>query len=369
MVFDVEEFARSIEPLRDCFLDLRYSEKPLRRFSEVEDPIEINRFKSDCGKIANSKAYRRLARKSQVFPDTINPHIRTRLSHTMEVVSIAEVISDFMGLNTELCRAGALAHDIGHWPFGHLGEDVATDLSERQYGKERKFKHAEYGVIVAQRIERPDEIGLNATYPTLLCVQQHSKRDQEIRADPNSMPEPAVVMNSDKIGYTFADFNDAISRMGIIDPDTLPNYDYLDVKNMNQRALTTTCICALIKESSEKGYISFETNEIAKEFSRFKRWMYDNVYFKVDHKLQETYLTTIYEFFCEDDRFEDVDPLILLSLMTDDQAVKLASEIGSRRFIHDGMLDQYGISEIIPYVRGKEIDFTKPDLRKKDFIY
>lgn len=368
MVLDLQELVEETTKLRGCFTDLKYSEVPKRRYESLEDPLEVNRFRSDCAIIANSKAYRRLSRKSQVFPDPINPHIRTRLSHTQEVIAIANVISDFMGLNTELCRAGAMGHDIGHWPFGHLGEDVATKLSE-QYGEKRKFKHAEYGVVVAQRIERPDEIGLNLTYPVLLCILQHSRRDREIKADPNAIPEAAVVMYSDKIAYTFADLNDAKKRMMMINNNDLPKYENLDVRTMNQRALTTACICALIKESHQKGHISFQDSKISQEFAQLKGWMYNNVYFKADHKLQNAYLTTIHEFFRDDSRFESVNPLTLLSLMTDDQVVRLAGEISSIRKVDDSTLQHYGVSEMIPYIRGKEIDFTKPDLRNENFVY
>ena len=139
----------------------RFEGPVLFKHDAGEDPLGIDPFKGDCAKIINSKAFRRLSDKPQVFYHPLNPHIRNRLSHSMEVCALAEVISDYLGLNTNLCRAIALGHDIGHVPFGHDGERTIGEIyaSERG-GIVKKFDHAVWGVVVAQRIERKNK-GLN----------------------------------------------------------------------------------------------------------------------------------------------------------------------------------------------------------------
>lgn len=344
----------NINQFKDALKGKRYSEIPKRRFEDKEDPLIIDPFVSDAAKIINSKSYRRLAGKSQVFPNPGHPHVRTRLSHTGEVVSISEVSSDFLGLNAGLSRAIALGHDIGHLPFGHGGEKTIP------------IKHERYGVIVVQKIERNDDVGLNLTYPTLEGMLKHSRGSGELVTGEDDPQEYALVMFADKLAYTFADVNDAIRMGRISNRDQLPNcFDF----SLNHRALTGLCINALIKESAEKGTISFQDSEEAQQFKEIRDWMYENVYFFIDWDLQTNILGKIQEFYSTDKRFEGTDPIVMVSLMTDNQSYHLADLIRSNQRIEDTDLSKCGLFELRSYVQGKKIDYKNPDLNKEDFIY
>src|SRR5580658_5134044 len=107
---------------------------PLTRrvFDEPEHPYR-SPFQRDCGRIIHSRAFRRLAGKTQVFTHRGSDHFRSRLTHTMEVAQIARTIARALGLNEDLTEALALVHDIGHPPFGHTGER-ALDEQLRRFG-------------------------------------------------------------------------------------------------------------------------------------------------------------------------------------------------------------------------------------------
>ncbi|MBU0456983.1 MAG: HD domain-containing protein [Nanoarchaeota archaeon] len=356
----------SILDYKGAFSDKKYCGIPRRKhpFQDTEDPLPINPFVGDEAKIVNSKAFRRLTGKPQVFPNPSNPYVRNRQSHSYEALSIGAVISDFLGLNTDLCRAGLLGHDIGHVPFGHHGEEVITDLSAEN-GKKKVFNHAVYGVVVAQKIERKDEISLNLTYPTLQCMLNHSRKGHELAVNPKLSLECAVVMYADKLSYTFADINDAV-RMGRLRIHDLPEvFDF----SKSHRVLTTQCITELVKESTEAGVISFQKSETAQAFLELREWMYKNVYHEINWDLQEAVLKKDFEFFAEDQRFKDIDPLIMLTLLTDSQALCLADAIRSNRPVGDYVIEESGIFEMKKYILGKKIDYCNPDLDEEDFLY
>jgi len=346
----------------------RYKGIPKRRhpYQSTDDPLPIDHFVGDEAKILNSKGFRRLTGKPQVFPSPLNPNVRTRGTHTNEVAAVAAVSADYLGLNMGLVRAGALGHDIGHVPFGHHGEVVISKLYFERHGVEKKFQHAVYGVVVAQQIERRDGVGLNLTYPTLQAMLHHSHKQGQMTIDSGLPQECALVMYADKIDFTFADINDAV-RMGRLDRSELPNL--FSFRGKNQRALTNGCICALVEESAQESTVSFEKSDTAQAFKELRGWMYENVYGKIDWDVQEMILRKDYEFFAEDVRFGDVDPLIMLTLLTDTQATYLADAIRSNRPVGDHVLEESGILEMKKYIRGRHIDYADPDLHEKDFVY
>jgi len=143
--------------LQDCHLCLSHLRTPdesgRRRFCEEDEDSWAAAFSSPFAidtqqKLLPSKCLRRLVDKTQVVTDNPNRYIRTREMQSHEVVSIATMIANILGLNAFLCCAGALGHDIGHTPFGQVGERF---LSQKT-GKE--FRHDVFGVVVAQHIER-----------------------------------------------------------------------------------------------------------------------------------------------------------------------------------------------------------------------
>ena len=142
-----------------------------RRFAEPTSPSR-NDFRRDCDRIIHSAAFRRLAHKTQVFIYHEGDHYRTRLTHTLEVVQIARSLARALGLDEDLAEALALAHDLGHSPFGHAGER-ALDACVNQYGG---FDHNAQALRIVTDLERryADFDGLNLTWETLEGLVKHN---------------------------------------------------------------------------------------------------------------------------------------------------------------------------------------------------
>jgi dGTP triphosphohydrolase len=325
-----------------------------RRFHREFDVDEFlgpacDQYILDLYKLHQSKAMRRLTAKTQVFPDPKNNrHIRTRLIHTQEVASIAGVIAQILGLNTPLTQAIAFGHDIGHAPFGHIGEEFIAHKT----GK--KFRHEIFACIIAQHIEREGR-GLNLTLHTLEGIASHSRGKNEMSATAITA-EADVVMFADKIAYCFSDVSDIFTR-GYLDIHDYPQIRELsDWFGVFQRIRTGRCISALCVESMEKGCISFSDSEEAKRFAELRSAMY-LAYPKLNrHLILPPTLEQVFELVS---KIEDVDPAILLALMTDHE-VMLLSQTESRDV--KSVIQTFSVSEIIPFIRKRQIDFTDPDL-------
>jgi len=141
-----------------------------RRYPEPPHAVRTE-YQRDYARVIHSRAFRRLEYKTQVFLNGTGDHLRTRLTHTMEVVSISRCIARALGLNEDLTEAIALAHDLGHAPFGHSGEEA---LDARMLGH-GGFDHNEQSLRIVERIEKkyPHIDGLNLTFELLEGLQKH----------------------------------------------------------------------------------------------------------------------------------------------------------------------------------------------------
>src|SRR3989338_6294723 len=133
-----------------------------REFEEQEDESRTL-FQRDRDRIIHSKAFRRLSGKTQVFVATYGDHFRDRLSHTLEVAQIARDLARNLRLNEDLCEAIALAHDLGHTPFGHAGEFTLNEIMKEFGGR---FEHNEQSRRIVEVLEKqfPDFDGLNLSF-------------------------------------------------------------------------------------------------------------------------------------------------------------------------------------------------------------
>ena len=130
-------------------------------------------FQRDRARVIHSRAFRRLEYKTQVFLNGTGDHLRTRLTHTIEVASISRTVAQALGLNADLAEAIALAHDLGHAPFGHSGEEALNERMAEHGG----FDHNKQSLRVLERIEKkyPGFDGLNLTFELLEGLRKHSK--------------------------------------------------------------------------------------------------------------------------------------------------------------------------------------------------
>jgi len=187
-----------------------------RQFPEPRHPYRTP-FQRDVGRILHSRAFRRLAGKTQVFTERASDHFRSRLTHTLEVAQIARTVSRALGLNEDLTEALALVHDIGHPPFGHAGEQ-ALDNAMREYGL--RFDHNLHALRIVEYFENRhlDFRGLNLTLAVREGIIKHS-RDYSAAEHPElaayflDQPPPLeaqLIDWADEIAYLTADLDDGV---------------------------------------------------------------------------------------------------------------------------------------------------------------
>ncbi len=174
-------------------------------------------FQRDRDRIIHSKSFRRLKHKTQVFLSPFGDHYRTRLTHTLEVSQIARTIAKALFLNETLTEAIAMAHDLGHTPFGHAGEEVLDSIHPGG------FKHYEQSLRVVDKLEKEGR-GLNLTFEVRDGILHHSKGRGDIIPNEKDMAytlEGDIVRIADIVAYVNHDIDDAL-RAGIIKENDLP---------------------------------------------------------------------------------------------------------------------------------------------------
>ena len=212
---------RRIEEREAAWLDpyaQRSGESRGRKHAETEHP-DRSAYQRDRDRIVHSTAFRRLEYKTQVFVNFEGDHYRTRLTHTLEVAQIARTIARALVVNEDLVEAVALAHDLGHTPFGHSGEDALHELMAEDGG----FEHNLHGLRVVDVLERryvrfP---GLNLTYETREGIAKHQTDYDHPECgdfDPASQPllEHQIVDVSDGLAYSCHDLDDGLAS-GLLD--------------------------------------------------------------------------------------------------------------------------------------------------------
>ena len=190
------------------------SETRGRRHKEAEHPFRTP-FQRDRDRIIHSHAFRRLEYKTQVFVYHEGDHYRTRLTHTIEVAQISRTIARALGLNEDLAEAIALAHDLGHPPFGHTGEDALNHLMDGFGG----FEHNSQSLRIVEELERkyPGFNGLNLTFEVREGIIKHSSEHDrpgmnlEYEKGLSSCLEAQIVDIADEIAYNNHDIDDGLS--------------------------------------------------------------------------------------------------------------------------------------------------------------
>ncbi len=186
---------------------------PARRVRPEPDCPLRTPFQRDRDRIVHAKAFRRLKHKTQVFVAPEGDHYRTRLTHTLEVTGVSRTVARALRLNEDLVEAIGLAHDLGHPPFGHIGEGVLDDCLRERFG--RGFRHYEHSLRVVDHLEA-DGAGLNLSEPVRDGILGHSGR----AVAPASL-EGRIVRVMDRVAYINHDIDDAL-RAGVIVEADLP---------------------------------------------------------------------------------------------------------------------------------------------------
>ena len=235
-------------------------------------------FQRDRDRIIHCKSFRRLKHKTQVFLSPESDHYRTRLTHTLEVSQIARTIARALRLNEDLAEAIALAHDIGHTPFGHAGERALDALVEGG------FTHFSQGVRVCRVIEKNGQ-GLNLTAEVLDGILNHT------RGEWPSTPEGKTVRISDRIAYINHDIDDAISA-GIISENDLPR-EAVAFLGADKSERIDTLVSAVVS-ASEGADIKMDA-ETQKYFDIMHGYLFDSVYTSPSAKSEESKVSGIIE--------------------------------------------------------------------------
>jgi dGTPase len=197
-----------------------------RKYQEEDHPYRSS-FQRDRDRIIHSTAFRRLEYKTQVFVNHEGDHYRTRLTHTIEVAQISRSLSRALRLNEDLTEAIALAHDLGHTPFGHSGEETLNEIMKSHGG----FEHNRQSLRVVDLLEEryPEFPGLNLTYEVREGIIKHETTyDKPVPAEfnPKFCPtlECQVVNLADEIAYSAHDIDDGL-RSQVLSEDELSEVD------------------------------------------------------------------------------------------------------------------------------------------------
>ncbi len=240
-----------------------------REFPQEEPPYRTC-FQRDRDRILHTTAFRRLEYKTQVFFNFEGDYYRTRLTHTLEVTQIGRTMARALGANEDLVEAICLAHDLGHPPFGHSGENALAKLMKDQGG----FDHNKHSLRIVTKLEKryPDFDGLNLTWEVLEGIVKHEteydKSDAE-NFNPNlrGSLEAQITNVADEMAYTAHDLDDGL-RSGMINEDMLSGIELweillgsLEIKNVHLDDLTRHRIIrkligmevtSLVNQSAEK---------------------------------------------------------------------------------------------------------------------
>lgn len=235
------------------------SREAVREREETPCPLRTE-YQRDRDRILHSKAFRRLKHKTQVYIAPTD-HYRTRMTHTLEVSQIARTVARALRLNEDLVEAIALGHDVGHTPFGHVGEFALRDLLGR-------FHHNEQSLRVLSVLER-DGRGLNLTEAVRDGIEHHTGDVQP------KTQEGMVVRHCDRIGYLCHDFDDAV-RAGMISADDLPA-EVREHFGTTHSSMITAMVTDIVTTSLAAGTVQL-TERTTETMAVFRKFMFEHVY-------------------------------------------------------------------------------------------
>jgi dGTPase len=278
-----EEEAQRLSSFAALARNSRGRERP-----EPEDDLRTC-FQRDRDRIVHSKAFRRLKHKTQVFLAPEGDHYRTRLTHTVEVAQIARTIARALRLNEDLTEAVVLAHDLGHPPFGHAGEE-ALDQAMAPWGGFRHYEQSLRVVELLERRRRSDgtvEWGLNLTWEVRDGIGAHSKGKADLRPDDPGLPqtlEGQVARLADRIAYVHHDMDDAV-RAGLLREEEIPK-DVREVLGPTRGRWLDTLVRDVVTHSEDQPQVRMSV-PVREALNRLKDFLFDRVYLNPQAKGEE----------------------------------------------------------------------------------
>ena len=278
----LEEREQLLSPYAVRSRDSRGRETP-------DEPSSLRtEFQRDRDRILHSKAFRRLKHKTQVFVAPQGDHYVTRLTHTLEVAQIARTIARALNLNEDLTEAIALGHDLGHTPFGHIGEEVLNDLCDGG------FAHSSQSLRIVERLEK-DGAGLNLTWEVRQGIERHSKPRGDFLSGglgDDLTLEAQICRISDAVAYLNHDLVDAF-RAGVLAVEDLP-FEAQEVLGASHSERIDTLVRDIVesswdatgwREGAEESPPSIAMSaRVGEAFVVLREFMFRSVYLPADER-------------------------------------------------------------------------------------
>jgi dGTPase len=281
------------------------------RAREEDDCRLRTPFQRDRDRILHSKPFRRLKGKTQVFIDPAGDHFRTRMTHTLETTGIARGVARALRLNDDLTEAIGLGHDMGHTPFGHVGEEALDECLRGRFGT--GFRHNEQSLRIAEQ--------LNLTWEVRDGILKHTGE-----LEPETL-EGKIVRIVDRVAYINHDIDDAI-RHEILSPEELPQEEVALLGPTGSKRIDRL-VHDLVESSAEAGDI-VQSDEVGAAMLSLRSFMFGRVYLgpqtAEEHARAREAVRRIFEHLAEsgDEPSEIVD---YLSGMTDRFALEYAAAL------------------------------------------
>ena len=248
-------------------------------------------FQRDRDRIVHCKAFRRLTHKTQVFVAPSGDHYRTRLTHTLEVTQVSRTVARALALNEDLVEAIGLGHDLGHPPFGHVGEEVLDRCLRERFGT--SFRHYEHSLRVVDSLER-DGRGLNLTEAVRDGIVGHSGR----AAQPATL-EGRIVRLVDRVAYINHDIDDAV-RAGVLAAADLPSAPIVVLGDTGQSRIDML-VHDLVEHSQAAGDI-VQGEVVGGAMGQLRAFMFEHVYLGPvatrEHTKIDVVLRSLFDHYC-----------------------------------------------------------------------
>ena len=315
-----------------------------RRVAEEPSPMRTE-FQRDRDRIIHSKAFRRIKHKTQVFIAPLGDHYVTRLTHTLEVAQIARTIARVLNLNEDLTEAMALGHDLGHTPFGHVGEDELNRMHPKG------FRHSQQSLRIVDWLEKEGQ-GLNLTWEVRQGIVSHSKPRGDFLSAGSAQEltlEGQVCRISDAVAYLNHDLADAF-RAGLLSESGLP--PEVRVLGTRHSERINTMVTDIVDSSwAASGLGDMDSKEppvismspgVSQAVNTLREFMFQNVYVPEDRgeegQAARRIMRLLYNYYSENpneipreysfrSRSENQEEVDYIAGMTDQYALRTAEKI------------------------------------------